>query len=562
MQNRCVLIVGFRGSGKSTVASSILRVNDGVIVFDPHGDDAYRFISNTARSLEELDDFSRWWREAKPETRAMIRYVPDGRLDPFDALNNLLQVTATKCISGQPIWSVNTHNQVTNTGFSYDSAGDATADGVYTYTYDAEYRIITASGMTGGPYCYTYDGNGLRVMKANANGGSCTGSPTVDVLYWRNIAGQTIAETDGRGSTTNSAYREYVFFGGRRIAQSNPSSGNVYYYFVDHLGSTRTVTTALGSPCYEADFLPYGYENTPSGFTNTCSTNYKFTGYERDAETAYLASQGNDYAFARYYSSRIGRFMTGDPLSGDISDPQTLNRYAYVRNNPVNLIDPSGMGATPYIGCLLFLPSPTEGGSGSDIFCTGGGGGCASTVGSCSGRNPPVPPKLPPGKPQKPGLQSRIACAASYGQNHSIAAAFGAQNSFVGNLFGGNTFSGLANLGLSVFGSRSITGGDIAGTILGGGGQGLPGGGAGFKGVAGQASDAIVGGAISTGYNAITGVGQGTLELGISASGNVASIAASLAQTTVGAVVSDLNVAKAALDFGTFAYGAIFACHQ
>jgi hypothetical protein len=86
----------------------------------------------------------------------------------------------------------------------------------------------------------------LRVMKANDS--SCTGSPTVDILYWRNIAGQTIAETDGSGSTSNSAYNEYVFFAGRRIAQSNPSSGNVYYYFVDHLGSTRVVTTASGSP--------------------------------------------------------------------------------------------------------------------------------------------------------------------------------------------------------------------------------------------------------------------------------------------------------------------------
>ena len=88
MRNRLILNVGFRGSGKSTVASSILKPNDGVFVFDPHGDDCYRFIPNTARSLEELEDFSRWRRVAKPETRVMIRYIPDGRLDPFDALND------------------------------------------------------------------------------------------------------------------------------------------------------------------------------------------------------------------------------------------------------------------------------------------------------------------------------------------------------------------------------------------------------------------------------------------------------------------------------------------
>lgn len=88
MKNRLILCVGFRGSGKSTVASAILRANDGVLVYDPHGDDAYRWIPNSARSIEELEDFSRWRREAKPKTKAAIRCIPDGRVDPFDALND------------------------------------------------------------------------------------------------------------------------------------------------------------------------------------------------------------------------------------------------------------------------------------------------------------------------------------------------------------------------------------------------------------------------------------------------------------------------------------------
>jgi hypothetical protein len=88
MRNRLILCVGFRGSGKSTVASSILRANSGIFLFDPHGDDAYRWIWNTARAVEELQDYSRWRREAKPESRVVLRYVPDGRLDPFEALND------------------------------------------------------------------------------------------------------------------------------------------------------------------------------------------------------------------------------------------------------------------------------------------------------------------------------------------------------------------------------------------------------------------------------------------------------------------------------------------
>ena len=87
MRNRLILCVGFRGSGKSTVASSILLANDGVFLFDPHGDPAYSWIKNTARSVEELEDYSRWRREAKLQTKAAIRLIPDGRLDPFDALN-------------------------------------------------------------------------------------------------------------------------------------------------------------------------------------------------------------------------------------------------------------------------------------------------------------------------------------------------------------------------------------------------------------------------------------------------------------------------------------------
>ena len=203
----------------------------------------------------------------------------------------------------------------TGTEISYDLAGDMTADTVYSYTYDAENRIITASGMTNGPYCYTYDANGMRVMKAHASGGSCTGTVTVDMMYWRDFAGNTIAETDGTGSTTNANYNEYVFFAGRRIAQSNPSSGNVYYYFVDHLGSTRVVTTATGTACYEVDYLPYGTENTPSGFSNTCR---RVTGSQVTSETRRARRVRVRATTTPTRGTTIrawAGFMSGDPLT-------------------------------------------------------------------------------------------------------------------------------------------------------------------------------------------------------------------------------------------------------
>src|ERR1700733_3499674 len=63
---------------------------------------------------------------------------------------------------------------------------------------------------------------------------------------------------------------------------------------------------------------------------------YKFTGKERDSES------GLDNFGPRYYASTMGRFMSPDPFGGHYTDPQTLNKYAYVRNNPLRFTDPTG----------------------------------------------------------------------------------------------------------------------------------------------------------------------------------------------------------------------------
>ncbi|MGB0036065.1 MAG: RHS repeat-associated core domain-containing protein [Candidatus Acidiferrales bacterium] len=250
----------------------------------------------------------------------------------YDQWANLTSIGAVSGYTGcthemLSVTASSSTNQLSITGVTgpYDSSGNMLKDGSYIYTYDAENHILSASGMSGGPWSYVYDGNGLRVEKSNSAGGT---------LYWRAITGETIAETDTTGSTTNSAYKEYVFFAGRRIA-SHDGLGNVNYFYTDHLGSITTITDGSGNACYQATFTPYGEEHALP--TNTCSSNYKFTGFERDSET------GIDYAFARYYNSRLGRFMSADPLGGDIGDPQSLNRYAYVRNSPTSLIDPLGL---------------------------------------------------------------------------------------------------------------------------------------------------------------------------------------------------------------------------
>jgi RHS repeat-associated protein len=238
--------------------------------------------------------------------------------------SNLTQIGVTNCTAGSLGIAVSaTTNRIATTGYLFDATGNMTQEAApngYGYSYDAENRLTQATGTSTGTWTYVYDGNGMRVEKSNASGGT---------LYWRASAGAAIAETDLSGNITS----EYAFFAGQRIARRD-ASNNVYYYYSDQVGSTTAITTASGAPCYEATFTPYGEEHNT---VNTCPQNYKFTGYERDSET------GLDYAFARYYNSRIGRFMSADPLSGDATDPQSLNRYAYVGNDATDYSDPSGM---------------------------------------------------------------------------------------------------------------------------------------------------------------------------------------------------------------------------
>jgi RHS repeat-associated protein len=92
------------------------------------------------------------------------------------------------------------------------------------------------------------------------------------------------------------------------------------------------------------DYLPFGEElfanqglrNGTIGYSNSDSVREKFTQKERDAET------GLDYFDARYYGSMMGRFTSADTLVGSLTNPQTLNRYAYVGNDPLNFTDPTG----------------------------------------------------------------------------------------------------------------------------------------------------------------------------------------------------------------------------
>ncbi len=174
--------------------------------------------------------------------------------------------------------------------------------------------------------------NSCRVAKAN------TATPPVPYkLYWYGSGGEILAETDSSGNNPS----EYIFFGGKRVAML-PAGSTPIYYVEDLLGTSRVTTTNAGVVCYDADFYPFGGERPP--YTNTCTqNNYKFEGKERDTET------GNDDFGARYYSNRFGRWLSIDwsavPVAvpyANLTNPQTLNLYSMVSDDPESFADLDG----------------------------------------------------------------------------------------------------------------------------------------------------------------------------------------------------------------------------
>jgi RHS repeat-associated protein len=207
-------------------------------------------------------------------------------------------------------------NRLITTG--YDEAGNQTAIGGYTSTYDSEDRLrtVTINDVT---RSYEYDGDGRRVKQI-------VGAETTVFVY--DAFGNLAAEYGP--------------------APASSQACQPCYLVTDHLGSTRLVPDKDGNPTKAYDYLPFG-EELPSGIAGRGAlygaadvSSLRFTGKERDTET------GLDYFGARYFSGAQGRFTSPDPISGTplhIINPQRWNMYAYAVNNPLSYVDPDGRDA-------------------------------------------------------------------------------------------------------------------------------------------------------------------------------------------------------------------------
>ena len=226
--------------------------------------------------------------------------------------------------------NVNRISVATGMGFGWDGNGNMVYmdDGIneWNYSYDLLNRLVKVRKDDSLSALYTYDVGGRRVKSWDTIDG------VVDYVY----SGLNIIDKIRSG-----AHEKHIYAGFMHLASI--SSGTVEYYHVDHLGSTRLKTDASGNAIYKSNYEPYGPEYGESG-----SEEFRYTGKQEDATGLY-------YFGARYYDPVTGRFTARDSVFGDLTDPQSLNRYVYCRNNPHKYTDPDGKYAQFILGAALLF---------------------------------------------------------------------------------------------------------------------------------------------------------------------------------------------------------------
>jgi RHS repeat-associated protein len=217
--------------------------------------------------------------------------------------------------------------------FGYDAVGNQTTrpgGATLTYTpFDLPKTITQPSGNV----TLDYDGDEQRIRKT---------SPTAETLYFADLY-ERVTTTAPAGV----ANKYYIHSPERVVAVVTQGAGAATEYIhVDHLGSVDVLTDANGAVAERRSYDAFGQRRNPGwGQPPPASfpslTDVGFTGQEDDSELGLVNMKG------RMYDPQVGRFLTTDPIVSEPLSAQSWNPYSYVRNNPLNRVDPSGFDDGP-----------------------------------------------------------------------------------------------------------------------------------------------------------------------------------------------------------------------
>ena len=206
---------------------------------------------------------------------------------------------------------------------TYDANGNTLTSSGSSFTYDFEDRLKSANS---GAVTVVYDGDGNRVAKTV---GGVTTRYLIDDLNPTGSA-QVVEEV-----VSGQVRRQYTW-GHTIISQRQLLNGQwrASFYGVDGHGSVRMLTDVDGVVTDTFDYDAFGNLVSRVGST---PNNYLYSGEQFDPDLNIYFQR------ARYYNQQRGRFLSMDPFAGFLDEPDTLHKYLYVGNDPVNLTDPSGL---------------------------------------------------------------------------------------------------------------------------------------------------------------------------------------------------------------------------
>ena len=236
----------------------------------------------------------------------------------YDAVGNRLS-------SAVPVsYNYNASNELTsnsNASYTYDNNGNTLSKtdtgGTTNYTWDFENRLTqVVLPDQGGTVYFNYDSTGRRIRKV-------FGTATTIYAYDGDNA---VEELDGFGNIV----AHYTQGAGIDEPLAATEAGGTYFYHADGLGSITSLINGSGQLAASYVYDSFGKLTASTG---TVTNPFQYTGREFDSET------GLYYYRARYYDPASGRFLSEDPLKFGAG----VDFYAYTSNNPVNLVDPSGL---------------------------------------------------------------------------------------------------------------------------------------------------------------------------------------------------------------------------
>ena len=246
-----------------------------------------------------------------------------------------------------------TVNGVVNPTYSYDSDGNLTSGAGRTLTYTA-FNVAASIVQGSTSLCFAYDSEHSRIKETVTSATCAAPDPNAALTtYLNDPTSGVLSEKLVVGSTTT--WHDYIKAEGQIVAERVAVAGgstSFLYFTLDSLGSIAVVADQNGNVTERDSYDAWGRRRNPNGTDNaSCSiasaTTRGFTNQE-ELDQVCLVNLN-----ARLYDPTVGRFMSADPVAGDPSIGQELNRYSYVLNNPLSLTDPSGLC---FLGCAWKSP--------------------------------------------------------------------------------------------------------------------------------------------------------------------------------------------------------------